>query len=99
MYNNNNINVTPKLIKGAIWGIAGIVLLIVALAFIRPWYNVWSQEMEGKAEFAKAEQNRKIKIEEAKERPRLSELKTEASHQPIFSISGCDSSLISAIRL
>ena len=116
MYNNNNINVTPKLIKGAIWGIAGIVLLIVALAFIRPWYNVWSQEMEGKAEFAKAEQNRKIKIEEAKanleaeklnaqaeiERAkgaRLSELKTEASHQPIFSISGCDSSLISAIRL
>ena len=52
MYNNNNINVTPKLIKGAIWGVAGIVLLIVALAFIRPWYNVWSQEMEGKAEFA-----------------------------------------------
>ena len=66
MYNNNSINPNPKLIKGAIWGIAGIVLLIVALAFIRPWYNVWSQEMEGKAEFAKAEQNRKIKIEEAK---------------------------------
>ena len=66
MYNNNNINITPKLIKGAIWGVAGIVLLIVAMAFIRPWYNVWSQEMEGKAEFAKAEQNRKIKIEEAK---------------------------------
>lgn len=38
---------------------------MVAVAFIRPWYNVWSQEMEGKAEFAKAEQNRKIKIEEA----------------------------------
>lgn len=35
------------------------------MAFVRPWYNVWSQEMEGKAEFAKAEQNRKIKIEEA----------------------------------
>ena len=33
------------------------------MAFVRPWYNVWSQEMEGKAEFAKAEQNRKIKIE------------------------------------
>ena len=34
--------------------------------YIRPKYNVWSQEMAGKAEFAKAEQNRKIKIEEAK---------------------------------
>jgi hypothetical protein len=34
--------------------------------YVRPKYNVWSQEMAGKAEFAKAEQNRKIKIEEAK---------------------------------
>ena len=34
--------------------------------YIAPKYNVWKQEMEGKAEFAKAEQNRKIKIEEAK---------------------------------
>lgn len=117
MYNNNNINVPTKLIKGAICGIAGIVLLIVALAFIRPWYNVWSQEMEGKAEFAKAEQNRKIKIEEAKanleaeklnaqaemnvlkEQLRLSVSKTEASHQPTFSIFGCASSLTSATRL
>lgn len=31
-----------------------------------PKYNVWQQEMSGKAEFAKAEQNRRIKIEEAK---------------------------------
>ena len=31
-----------------------------------PYYNVWEQEMSGKAEFAKAEQNRKIRIEEAK---------------------------------
>jgi hypothetical protein len=31
-----------------------------------PRYRVWQQEMEGKAEFAKAEQNRRIRIEEAK---------------------------------
>ena len=30
-----------------------------------PRYTVWQQEMSGKAEFAKAEQNRKIKIQEA----------------------------------
>lgn len=47
MYNNHNINITPKLIKGALWGVAGIVLLVVAMAFIRPWYNVWSREMGG----------------------------------------------------
>ena len=48
------------------WTVAGLVLFVVALAFIRPWYNVWSREMEGKAEFAKAEQNRKIRIAQAK---------------------------------
>ena len=30
-----------------------------------PYYKVWQQEMSGKAELAKAEQNRKIKIAEA----------------------------------
>ena len=44
--------------------------------YIRPKYNVWSQEMAGKAEFAKAEQNRKIKIEEAKAEE-VKELETE----------------------
>lgn len=78
MYNNTNVNITPKLIKGAIWSIAGIVKLIVALAFIRPWHNVWSQEMEGKAEFAKAEQNRKIKIEEAKANLEAEKLNAQA---------------------
>lgn len=48
------------------WSVAGPVLFIVALAFIRPRCNVWSREMEGKAEFAKAEQNRKIRIAQAK---------------------------------
>lgn len=62
----NNQNLTPKMTKTIVLGIAGIIVAIIAMAFVMPWYNVWSQEMEGKAEFAKAEQNRKIKIEEAK---------------------------------
>lgn len=78
MYNNSYNNLTPRLIKGILWGAAGIVLLIVAMAFIRPWYNVWSQEMEGKAEFAKAEQNRKIKIEEAKANLEAEKLNAQA---------------------
>lgn len=79
MYNNNNnINITPKLIKGALWGLGGLILVILAMAFIRPWYNVWSQEMEGKAEFAKAEQNRKIKIEEAKANLEAEKLNAQA---------------------
>ncbi len=42
----------------------GIIIIAMMVGF--PVYNVWQQEMSGKAEFAKAEQNRRIKIEEAK---------------------------------
>ena len=79
MYNSiNNVNVPTQVTKGIIWGIAGVVFVIVAMAFIRPWYNVWSQEMEGKAEFAKAEQNRKIKIEEARANLEAEKLNAQA---------------------
>ncbi|MDE5789942.1 MAG: hypothetical protein K2H96_01760 [Muribaculaceae bacterium] len=77
MYNDNN-NINTKVLKGIIGGVCGIIILIVAIALIRPWYNVWSQEMEGKAEFAKAEQNRKIKIEEAKANLEAEKLNAQA---------------------
>lgn len=76
IYSNNNF--TPKLAKGIIWGIAALIAVIVGLAFAIPWYHVWSQEMEGKAEFAKAEQNRKIKIEEAKANLEAEKLNAQA---------------------
>lgn len=75
---NNNINITPTLIKKGIWGVLAIAVIAISMAFIRPWYNVWSQEMEGKAEFAKAEQNRKIKIEEAKANLEAEKLNAQA---------------------
>lgn len=49
-----------------------ILAIVVVLAFIgvimfgMPVYRVWSQEMKGKAELAEAEQNRRIKVEEAR---------------------------------
>ena len=46
--------------------------------YVIPKYNVWRQEMEGKAEFAKAEQNRKIKIEEAKANLEAEKLNAQA---------------------
>lgn len=58
--------------------VVGIAVFVVAMAFVMPWYNVWSQEMEGKAEFAKAEQNRKIKIEEAKANLEAEKLNAQA---------------------
>ena len=41
------------------------ILLFIGLFVGVPYYKVWQQEMSGKAELAKAEQNRKIKIAEA----------------------------------
>ena len=54
---------------GVALGTASSWLLFATIGFVLwgcPRYNVWQQEMAGKAEFAKAEQNRKIKTEEAK---------------------------------
>lgn len=58
------------------------VILVAAMMtgglFIVPYYNVWQQEMSGKAEFAKAEHNRKIKIEEAKANLEAEKLNAQA---------------------
>lgn len=55
-----------------------ILLVIVGLMFALPTYKVWQQEMEGKAEMAKAEQNRKILIEEARARLESEKLNAQA---------------------
>lgn len=73
-----NCNITPSLVKLVVKVVGGIVAFFVVMAFVRPWYNVWSQEMEGKAEFAKAEQNRKIKIEEARANLEAEKLNAQA---------------------
>lgn len=78
MNNYNNINITPGIIRMVLWGICAVAIFSIGMAFIRPWYNVWSQEMEGKAEFAKAEQNRKIKIEEARANLEAKKLNAQA---------------------
>ena len=57
---------------------AFILALVAAIMFGYPRYKVWQQEMDGKAEFAKAEQNRKIKIEEAKANLEAEKLNAQA---------------------
>ena len=60
-------------------GIIGLIIVIVVIfAFGLQWYTVWQQEMAGRAEFAKAEQNRKIKIEEAKANLEAEKLNAQA---------------------
>jgi regulator of protease activity HflC (stomatin/prohibitin superfamily) len=56
------MNLTKIIVPGFLIGL----LIILALMYGLPIYNVWQQEMVGKAEMAKAEQNRRILVEEAK---------------------------------
>lgn len=61
-----------------------IIVIIAGLLLIGAWmwggpkYNVWRQEMRGKAQFAEAEQNRRIKIEEAKANLEAEKLNAQA---------------------
>ena len=55
-------------------GIAFVALLMFGL----PRYNVWQKEMVGKAEMAKAEQNRRILVEEAKAKLEAEKLNAQA---------------------
>ena len=78
MNNHYSYPQSVDMLKRTVWIVLAVVLLGVAMAFVIPWYNVWSQEMEGKAEFAKAEQNRKIKIEEARANLEAEKLNAQA---------------------
>ena len=78
MNNHYSYPQSADMLKRSVWIVLVVVLLGVAMAFVITWYNVWSQEMEGKAEFAKAEQNRKIKIEEARANLEAEKLNAQA---------------------
>ena len=48
------------------WSIAAeFILLIAVVIYGYPQYKVWQQRLAGQAELARAEQNRKISIQEA----------------------------------
>lgn len=76
--NYQNYSTMDKNVTKVVWLVAAIVVVVIGAAFLLPWYNVWQQEMAGKAEFAKAEQNRKIKIEEAKANLEAEKLNAQA---------------------
>jgi len=46
--------------------IMAVFLVILAMMWGLPIYGVWQQELSGRAQLAKAEQNRQITIQEAK---------------------------------
>lgn len=55
-----------------------LVVVVLGLMFGYPKYKVWKAEQDGKAQFAEAEQNRRIKIEEAKANLQAEKLNAQA---------------------
>ena len=74
---NNQTNL-KSFTASIIAGIFAILVIIGGCMYLIPKYNVWQQEQAGKAEFAKAEQNRRIKIEEAKANLEAEKLNAQA---------------------
>lgn len=70
--------IDPRARKGFVWGAVLLIVVVLGFMVLGPIYRVWQQEMTGKAEFAKAEQNRKIKIEEAKANLEAEKLNAQA---------------------
>jgi regulator of protease activity HflC (stomatin/prohibitin superfamily) len=65
-------------IKHIVFASIGLIGLIILFMFGGPVYRVWQQEMRGRAQFAEAEQNRRIKIEEAKANLEAEKLNAQA---------------------
>lgn len=58
--------------------LAIIVLFIVSLCAFLPNYRVWAEGKKGEAEYMRAEQNRRIKVEEAKANLEAEKLNAQA---------------------
>ena len=69
---------TGKIVVSGITSLIVFVLIILGLMIGIPKYKVWQQEMVGRSELAKAEQNRQIKIEEAKANLEAEKLNAQA---------------------
>lgn len=64
-YNSETNSPTSFIVTLAAIGVIGLTAIVGSCAYVKPKYNVWAAEMEGAAQYAQAEQNRKITILEA----------------------------------
>lgn len=63
------------------WGsifLGSLIIIIAASMLLIPTYNVWKSTKLGQAEFMRAEQNRRIKVEEAKANLEAEKLNAQA---------------------
>jgi len=67
-YNQHDQHNREVTVRTLVWGGAGLLALVTLVgscAYAKPKYGVWAAEMEGAAQYAQAEQNRRITILEA----------------------------------
>lgn len=63
------------------WGsifLGSLIIILAAAMLLIPTYNVWKSTKLGQAEFMRAEQNRRIKVEEAKANLEAEKLNAQA---------------------
>lgn len=58
--------------------VAGVLILIGAMMWGLPIYNVWNQRLTGEAELARAQQNRQIRVQEAQAKLDAAKLDAQA---------------------
>ena len=73
MYNEDR-----KYVIYTIGAIVGVITIILGIMIGGPVYNVWRSNKVGLAEYVRAEQNRKIKIKEAKANLEAEKLNAQA---------------------
>lgn len=78
MVHEREVHRQKLVFKWTTFSIIILLILIVGGMTGYPVYNVWQQEMKGKAEFAQAEQNRRIQIEEARANLEAQKLNSQA---------------------
>lgn len=76
MYQEQNDPMDGLKVAGVIVGF--IALVVIALMCVIPPYKVWSATKKGEAEYMRAEQNRRIKVEEAKANLEAEKLNAQA---------------------
>ncbi len=66
------------IVLSSIAGLFLLLFIIAGLMFIWPQYNVWQQGLAGKASLRRAEQDRKILIEQAKAEKESAQFRADA---------------------
>lgn len=61
-----------------ICGVSTFFLILFLVLYVRPQYAVWSAGLDGKARFMRAEQEKKIQVEQARAELESAKLRAEA---------------------